>query len=175
MEDQKLRSHPHYNQFANYKTHKPPWYSFGNPKSHLDLYEQMEYDYYNDKNRPSNPDNCWVRPSKKEKGGFASEVTYKKIFRSSSTVILIMWRTNIDRQLGNVCRKMPKSLINGTKYTVKVGEQSFLTAAEECKNKLKIIVDNEEPEKHNESLLKYVKLAVIQYNHVKPSDFNMNL
>lgn len=139
--------------------------------SGMDVYEQMEYDYYMYNNRPSRPGNCWVRPNRKGKGGFAPEVTYKKQFRSSSKVILIIWRTNTDKYLGNVCSKMPKSLTNGTKYTLEVGQQKFLTAAKNCKKKLEIVVDIEQQAKHNLSILNYVKLAVIQYKHVQRSDF----
>jgi hypothetical protein len=139
--------------------------------SGMHVYEHMQYDYYMHDDRPSHPNKCWVRPNKKVKGGFYPEVTYKKIFRSSSKVILIMWRTNRDRELGRVCSKMPKSLLNGTKYTIEVGENKFLTAAKKCKNKLEIMVDIEQPAKHNQSIFSYVKLAVIQFKHVQPSDF----
>lgn len=140
--------------------------------SSMDIYERMQYDNYMHSNRPSHPSNCWVRPNKKGNGAFAPEVTYKKQFRSSSKVILIMWRTNIDKYLGSVCSKMPKSLTNGTKYTIEIGQQKFLTAAKNCKKKLEIVVDIEQQPIHNLSILNYVKLAVIQYNHVQRIDFS---
>ena len=137
----------------------------------MHIYEQMQHDYYMYGNRPSNPNNCWVRPNKKGKNGFAPEVKYKKQFRSSSKVVLIIWRTIEDRQIGDTCRKMPKSLVNGTKSTIKVGQQIFLTAVKECKNKLEIDVDLEQSPKHNQSIFSYIKLAVIDYKHVELNDF----